>query len=496
MLTSLSFSPDGKDIYFTRGTPKRGKFQLCRIPSGGGLVTPILDDVDSAISFSPDRRKFVFMRGADLETQIVVSAADGSWQYPLTKQTFPHWFSFAAPDWSPDGKSVAAGLVDESKGLRSSIVLIPVDTPENGREIYSSTGYFGRLRWLPDMSGLLTIVLEDVSPEGAESQFSRMSGGSLWRIRYPDGRAEPLMPDLADYDLYTLDISTDGSVATVMNSLVSDLWIASADHLDAAERITKDHPVVARHAWLPDNDTMIYRDMRGNLNAVTKDRREFRLALPAGQRVVGGVSACGVSGEVVFQAAPGNNIWRVTPTAGNPARLTGGLIDKNPACSPDGQSVWYASLGTEPSSLKQIPIEGGRPTATIPGEAFEALVSPKGKMIYYWAWAWEDQPVRTRLGRWNVIGARDQTLHFNVPANATDGIPPAWAPDESGLDYIVTQNGVSNIWRLPLGGGPPVPVTRLSANQIFSFAWSPDGRWLSFASGFNRSDVVVLSRRP
>jgi hypothetical protein len=37
-------------------------------------------------------------------------------------------------------------------------------------------------------------------------------------------------------------------------------------------------------------------------------------------------------------------------------------------------------------------------------------------------------------------------------------------------------------------------VTHFSAGKIFSFAWSPDGKWLSFAGDANRSDVVMLSR--
>ena len=73
---------------------------------------------------------------------------------------------------------------------------------------------------------------------------------------------------------------------------------------------------------------------------------------------------------------------------------------------------------------------------------------------------------------------------------------PVWAPDESGLDYVVTRNGVSNIWRQPLTGGPPVQITNFSVGKIFSFAWSPDGRWLSLGSGANRSDVVLMSRQP
>jgi len=38
-------------------------------------------------------------------------------------------------------------------------------------------------------------------------------------------------------------------------------------------------------------------------------------------------------------------------------------------------------------------------------------------------------------------------------------------------------------------------IASASARHI-RFAWSPDGRWLSLASGVNRSGVVVLSRQP
>ncbi len=87
----------------------------------------------------------------------------------------------------------------------------------------------------------------------------------------------------------------------------------------------------------------MYRDLSGRLNAVHKDGRAFSLSLPDGHKVVGGVSACGDGRYIVFQAVPGNNIWRVTPNAGGAVKLTSGFFDSNPACSPDGKWVVYSS---------------------------------------------------------------------------------------------------------------------------------------------------------
>ena len=199
VLTNLSFSPDGEYLYFTRGTPRRGGFVLSRVPAIGGLETPILDNVDTPISFSPDGREFVFMRGAGPETRIVVAAAEGGSQRILATRKFPLAFSFLAPDWSPDGKVVAASAIDGSKGTQS-IVLLPVDGGSS-RELYSSDSGLGRVRWLPDGSGLLTVVSEGIE---RPRQFGRLSGRDDLAHRLPrrssrtthvrSGRLRPLLP--------------------------------------------------------------------------------------------------------------------------------------------------------------------------------------------------------------------------------------------------------------------------------------------------------------
>ena len=74
-----------------------------------------------------------------------------------------------------------------------------------------------------------------------------------------------------------------------------------------------------------------------------------------------------------------------------------------------------------------------------------------------------------------------------------------WAPDGSGLDYIVTENGVSNIWRQPVTPLPPPsngaavhPVTDFTSGLIFNFAWSADGAKLALARGTLTRDVVLI----
>jgi Tol biopolymer transport system component len=67
-----------------------------------------------------------------------------------------------------------------------------------------------------------------------------------------------------------------------------------------------------------------------------------------------------------------------------------------------------------------------------------------------------------------------------------------WSTDGLALTYVDTQKGASNIWSQPLSGGPPKKLTDFRSDQIFSFAWSPDGKQLALARGTETSDVVLI----
>ncbi|HEX8027421.1 MAG TPA: LpqB family beta-propeller domain-containing protein [Vicinamibacterales bacterium] len=492
-MLSPSFSPDGDYIYFGRRSPLGPMGVLYRVPTFGGVETPVLEDVDSPISFSPDGREFVFMRGTEEGPTIVVAAADGSSQHVLATRKAPLGFGFFAPDWSPDGKLVAA-VVNDTSDETSAIVLLPLDKGST-RELYKTNLGIGRLRWLPDGSAVITVMSERLQ----RRVFGGVSAGAIWRIDYPNGRAQRLTADLANHDPCCLDIGANGSVvANISNSMVSDLWMASADRPDVLiKQVTSDHPVVARHSWLPDNDTIVYRDLTGRLYGAKRNGGTVRLQIPDGQEVTGGVSACGDGRYLVFSTMPAKNIWRVSPTAGAPRKLTNGVNDFNPSCSPDGKWVFYASRERDYVSLWRVSIEGGEPTPLNLTNSYDVLPSPTGRMILYQTDWVEEGADRNRPDRWEVISSSDMKRLFTFDAAGDRiGMMTKWAPDESGVDYIVTQGGVSNIWRQKLAGGPPLQITHLSVGRIFTFAWSPDGRWLSLGIGAYRSDVVLMSNQP
>jgi Tol biopolymer transport system component len=76
-----------------------------------------------------------------------------------------------------------------------------------------------------------------------------------------------------------------------------------------------------------------------------------------------------------------------------------------------------------------------------------------------------------------------------------DSVPPSgtWSPDGKALLYIETRDGVANIMRQPVAGGPPAALTRFTVYQIFGYAVSPDQKRLAIVRGRVTSDAVLVS---
>jgi Tol biopolymer transport system component len=124
-------------------------------------------------------------------------------------------------------------------------------------------------------------------------------------------------------------------------------------------------------------------------------------------------------------------------------------------------------------------------------------ISPDGQRIAYLVRS--DAPVEeaaspsaSKPNQLNIIpfAGSAPVYRFDWPASAGE---PRWAPGGEAVDYVLTRNGVSNVWRQKLSGGPPKQITNFESGQIFDFDWSRDGRQLAVTRGSESSDVVLIS---
>ncbi len=106
-------------------------------------------------------------------------------------------------------------------------------------------------------------------------------------------------------------------------------------------------------------------------------------------------------------------------------------------------------------------------------------VSPDGTRLVYPLRTTDLEANKGRIDLWvvNVDGTNARQL-TSAPEPDTD---PAWAPDGKSIFFLSPRGGSSQVWRLSLEGGEPVPVTT-SPIDVDSFVVSRDGAQLAFAA--------------
>jgi len=476
----VTFSPDGNYLYFVRSEKATFNYSnLYQMASLGGAATQIRKDVDTAVSFSPDGKQITYVRGTPDKGLwgLMIALSDGS-----SERTLASFHSFigrrfvASPAWSPDGKSIAFAFVEVSSGSHPVLKIVSV-ADGTGRDLYlpEAGSALGPPMWLPDEDGLLLTVLD--STPGAR--------GQIWFVSYPGGEARRFTNDPTDYSICCLDLTRDGKTLAVMqDNWSSDLWVASAANLDEARQITsgEQYPAVF---WTADGRLLT----RGSGPTVTMGADgSVPARVPLREATPFLASACGDGRYLVYMAS---DVWRVDAADGaNPTQLTQVGSAIRPVCSPDGR--WVAYILDSPNTFAsawRVSIDGGSPSKFAENLDRPRLpISPDSGMVAVRQWGKTPTSPSTLSG---VSAESGKVLHsFEAPAGMQVF---SWSGDGRALDYVLTRGGVGNIWEQPLTGGPAKQITHFRSELIREFNWSHDGKRLALARGHLNSNVVLIS---
>ena len=209
---------------------------------------------------------------------------------------------------------------------------------------------------------------------------------------------------------------------------------------------------------------------------------------PDGERIVFRSEREG--GGIFVMGATGENVHR--------------LLDhgQNPAWSPNGQEIAFSNgsfarpseRGNYPSPLQVLTIATGAKRQITTTDAVQPSWSPHGDRIAYWgnhAGGQRDIWTVSAQGGESVAVTNDAALDWN----------PVWSPDGRYLYFASDRGGSMNLWRIPVEektgkvlGEPEAVTTPATYSGYISF--SRDGRYLAYAQILSQSNIQSANFDP
>jgi Tol biopolymer transport system component len=455
---------------------------------GGAPAIKLLEHLDSAVTFSPDGKRFAFVRG-DLdkgETQLIVANVDGTKEQIIATRKRPDFFyayGVVRPAWSPDGKLIAcgAGGTDATGSYQNVVGVQLEDGSERALTKQRWNGVY-QVGWLSDGTGLAIIAEE--SPH---------SQSQLWHVSYPGGEAQKITNDLNRYISVSLTADARTLVVTQQNH-TSNIWLAPKGDVSRARQLTSGTlDGFWGLTWTPDGK-IVYRSLASgtaDLWLMNADGSNQRQLTHEGYNSAPIVSSDGQNIFFMSYQSGMNNVWRMDINGGNKKQLTrsGGSF---PFLSPDGRWVFYLLIDPAKPLTWKVPVDGGESVliAAPPGINGPPVISPNGKQI---AAVYFDALLDPVAG----------VVIFPIeggPAITRLPIPPdfdslaagfCWALDGRAIIYVDAD--LANIWSQPIDGSKPTRLTDFQGDELFNFAYSRDGNWLAVARGRVTKDVVMIT---
>ena len=348
------------------------------------------------------------------------------------------------PAWSPDGtRLVYAGEVG---GVRQLFVR----TLASGEDRQLTRG--GRDDIQPAWS-----------PDGQRVAFVRANA--------PHGKLEP--SDINAWyfengDIWTLDLAS-GAETKLVDDAFGPAWSPDGNRLAFDARWAG-----PRRIWVADARGRNARQVSGDSNE-TVVHAAARWS-PDGARLV----FCRMEKTKWDIAA-------VTLASGALVRLTDDITpDLNPAWSPDGRSVYFASARGGGLNLWRLPVlADGAPAGpaeqltTGAGDDVQPAVAPDGRRI-----AFAVRGINSDLWRLPVSPETGRPTGPPESVVATSRVESrgSWASDGGTIAFNSDRGGDMNIWLHPLAGGADRQLTR-GAGGDYQPSWSSDGRTIAFFSG-------------
>jgi serine/threonine protein kinase len=486
--TGITFGRDGQSIYFVVRQDEVGKLYRLTLPVG--VPKMILDDVDSPASFSPDGQQFAFLRtdSRTHQTALMVKGLEVGTETNLATFTAPDYF-WTAPVWSPDGSSLAFGILnDSSTGRPTNLRIMSITVNDRQQHVVGPEPWYSVFRpiWVKGGRSLL------LSANGDHSNVAE-----LLEMSWPKGETSVVRFDagiLNRSNFGDLDATADQSrFVAIQYVRRSNPWIVPLAHPLSARQVPGPDGRFYGVAWTSAGDLISQTDVGGHpdlwsISSVTGELKP----LTHDDSVEEDPSTSPDGRYLVYSSNRGGafHLWRSNADGSDPVRLTADdSREEDARITSDGKSVIFTSIKSGYPALWSVSIQGGEPVQLTRRSARRASISPDGSLIVC-------DYVEKPLDGWTTAILQAATgkpvrIFANIPAGDS-AIPVQWGRDGKGLLFVKTERGVSNIWMQPVDGGLARQMTHFMTDKIFAFAQSFDGGFLACIRGTLTSDVVMV----
>ncbi len=482
----LSFSPDSNFVYFTAYESGQTIRDLYQVSALGGAFRKIIANVDSAVSFSPDGKRVAFVRRFSdrAEDSLIVANVDGTGERTLATRKQPDFFSISGPSWRPNGNEIAVGAgSSDQEGRYMTVVSVDAANGGETRLAHQRWVGVGRVAWRGQEGNELLI--------NASEQTLGLY--QIWVIILPERDARRVTNDLSDYR--DLSVTNDaGILAVTQSDQASNLWSVDPSAVNDSRQITSGkYDGYYGVDWKPDGQIVYASSNGGSQDMWQSDvsgSSPRQLTADARSNVWPAVSPDGQ--YLVFSSDRTGtlHLWRTDKDGGNAKQLTNGSGEDWPTFAPDGRSVVYtATGGADRFTLWKVSIDGGQAVRLTEKLSLQSSISPDGKQIACGYRPDTKSPWKIALF---PIDGGPPGQSFELAASVELPMVMRWTRDGRAVTYIDTRNGVSNLWLQPISGGAARQLTNWTEQQIFSFAWSRDGKRIIAARGSRKDDIVLI----
>jgi TolB protein len=280
--------------------------------------------------------------------------------------------------------------------------------------------------------------------------------------KFADSILEMLTGQAGPFDSKIAFVSRRGGRA-------KELWVMSVDGEEVAQ-LTHNRTINLAPSWSPDAASILFtsfQDGNPSLYSISAaGRGERRLSDVRGLNLGGRWSPDGRRIAISLEINGNSDIYLLNPSGGIEKRLTDHPeIDVSPVWSPDGQEIAFVSsrsggpqiyvMRADGSNVRRLTFQGSYNTSP--------AWSPKGDWIAYVG----------RDGRFDIFLVQVQTRDTRaVTSGPGDNEDPSFSPDGRYLVFASTRKGSSTLFLSDLTGSHQVQLTTGGGDDS-SPAWSP-----------------------